>query len=368
MDFTFTEDQVQLRDAVRGYLHRKNDFSARTACARGERGWNESLWRGLAEDLGILAVMVPERAGGVGGGPVELMVVMEELGANLLLEPYLETAVVGAAALDAAGGRDADLAAIARGDMRLAYAWAEADARFDPLPRATVARRTESGWQLDGQKAVVAAAPFATHLLVTALADGEPALFLVEAGAPGIALEPVPMIDGRHAADMRLSATTVPQAACLLRGAEPLERLYDLAAAMIGAEAIGVMRCMIDDTIAYTQERSQFGQRISSFQVLQHRMVDMYMRFELATSAVYRAVLSLDGAPADRARAVSAMKVTVADACRFVGQQAIQLHGGMGMTDEVAVTHYFRRATVIESEFGSADYHRRRFARLSRAA
>jgi alkylation response protein AidB-like acyl-CoA dehydrogenase len=366
MDFNFTDDQRQLRDALRGYLARNNGFSVRTANARNAAGCSESLWRGLAEDLGILGLLVPEAAGGIDGDATDMMVVMEELGANLLVEPFLETAVVGASALGP--GHEAELAAIARGDLRLAFAWAEAETRFAPLPRDTIALRTAVGWRIDGHKIVVTGAPMATHLLVTARIGDEPALFLVDADAVGVAQQEFPTIDGRRAADVTLDAVAVPDRALVARGAEAIERLCDIATAMLGAEALGVMRVMLDDTIAFTKERRQFGQAIASFQVIQHRMVDMYMQLELATSAVYRAILSLDAAPAERARAVSAMKVMVAAACRFVGQNAIQLHGGMGMTDEVAVTHYFRRATVIESEFGSADWHRRRFAALSRAA
>jgi alkylation response protein AidB-like acyl-CoA dehydrogenase len=368
MDFTFTDDQTQLRDAVRGYLQRKNDFAARTKVLRSDAGWSEPLWRGLASDLGILGVLIPERLEGAAGDPVDAMVVMEELGASLLVEPFLETAIVGAAALTASGQHDAELRGIAQGEVRIALAWAEPDARFDRLPRATTAQQSGDGWRLDGRKAVVTAAPMATHLLVTALADGDPALFLVDADAAGVALQSFPTIDGRCAADIAFGGIDLPATSLVLRGAEAIERLLDLATAMLGAEALGVLRRMFDDTVAFTQGRSQFGQPIASFQVIQHRLVDMYMRIELATSAVYRAVLSVDSAPAERMRAVSAMKVTVADACRFVGQNAIQLHGGMGMTDEVAVTHYFRRATMIETEFGSADYHRRRFAALPRAA
>lgn len=368
MDFSFTDDQRQLRDALRGYLERENGFSARTASARSASGWSESLWRGLAEDLGILGVGVAETAGGAGGNAVDMMVVSEELGANLLVEPFLETAVIGAAALGAAGGREAELAAIVSGDMRCAFGWAEAESRFDPAAPGTAATRTAAGRRLDGRKVVVTAAPYATHLLVTARDGDEPALFLVETDAAGLSLQSYPMIDGRRAADIVFDAVSLPEAALLLRGEEAIERLCDIATALLGAEALGVMRVMLDDTISFTKERRQFGQPIAGFQVLQHRMVDMYMQLELATSAVYRAVLSLDAAPAERARAVSAMKVTVAGACRFVGQNAIQLHGGMGMTDEVRVSHYFRRATVIESEFGSADWHRRRFAALSRTA
>ena len=366
MDFTFTDDQRQLRDALRGYLQRNNGFSVRTANARSASGWSESLWRGLADDLGILGVFVPEGAGGIGGDATDMMVVMEELGANLLVEPYLETAVIGASVLGAA--HKAACAAIARGDMRLAFAWAEAETRFDRMPRDTIALRTTIGWRLDGHKIVVSGAPMATHFLVTARIGEEPALFLVGSDAIGISQQAFPTIDGRRAADVAFDAVAVPDGALVARGAEAIERLCDIATAMLGAEALGVMRVMLDDTIAFTKERRQFGQAISTFQVIQHRMVDMYMQLELATSAVYRAVLSLNAEPPERARAVSAMKVTVADACRFIGQNVIQLHGGMGMTDEARVTHYFRRATVIESEFGSADWHRRRFASLSRVA
>lgn len=369
MDFSLTDEQMQLREAVRGYLERNNAFAVRTATARSETGWNEDLWRGLARDLGITGAWAENRTtGGDNSSAVQLMVILEEVGANLLVEPFLETAIIAADILAAASGRNAERDAIGDGRMRGALAWAEPDRRFARLPHDTNARRVDRDWLLNGDKAVVVAAPMATHLFVTALADGEPALFLVDPASTGVSLKSFPTIDGRRASDISFTDVRLPADALLLSGAEAIERALDVATAMLGAEALGVLRRMLDDTIAFTKDRRQFGQPIASFQVLQHRMVDMYMHLELATSAVYRAILSLEADPADRARAVSAMKVTLAGACRFVGQNAIQLHGGMGMTDEVAVTHYFRRATVIETEYGSADFHRSRFAQLTRAA
>jgi alkylation response protein AidB-like acyl-CoA dehydrogenase len=367
MDFSLTDEQVQLREAVRGYLERNNDFASRTATSRGDEGWNDTLWRGLAQDLGITGAWIAQSAGGSAGTAVDMMVILEELGASLLVEPFLETAVIAAHILRASRNRDAELREISAGTLRAALAWAEPGRRFARIPHETRAQSTENGWLLSGQKSVVVAAPIATHLLVTALADGQPALFLVDPASTGVSHQSFPTIDGRRAADICFTDVALSRDALLLTGAEAIEHMLDIATAMLGAEALGVLRQMLDDTIAFTKDRRQFGQPIASFQVLQHRMVDMYMHLELTTSAVYRAILSLSSVPAERKRAVSAMKVTLADACRFIGQSAIQLHGGMGMTDEVAVTHYFRRATVIESEFGSADFHRRRFADLARA-
>ena len=368
MDFRLTNEQNQLREAVRGYFERNNDFASRTVTARSAEGWNETLWHGLAQDTGITGAWIADSAGGSGGTAVDMMVILEELGASLLVEPFFETAVIAAHILGASRDRAAELNQAAAGTLRAGLAWAEPDRRFARLPQETQARRSETGWSLSGRKSVVSAAPMATHLFVTALADGEPALFLVDPARTGVSQGSYPTIDGRRAADIDFTDVALSADALLLTGAEAIEQMLDIATAMLGAEALGVLRRMLEDTIAFTKDRRQFGQPIASFQVLQHRMVDMYMHLELTTSAVYRAILSLGSAPAERARAVSAMKVTLGDACRFIGQNAIQLHGGMGMTDEVAVTHYFRRATVIETEFGSADFHRRRFADLSRAA
>ncbi|HEX7872767.1 MAG TPA: acyl-CoA dehydrogenase family protein [Sphingobium sp.] len=377
MDFAFTDEQELLRSSLQSYLRDRYAFEQRDKTSRAEPGWRPETWRAFAEELGIVGATLPEAAGGLGGNAVDTMVIMEELGAALVLEPYLETAVIAAGLLAGAGGREAELAGIADGSALYAYAWAEPGSRYRYADVATRARRDGDGWVLDGAKSVVTAAPWATQLIVTARTAGEPgdaegvSLFLVDPKAAGVTLRPYPTIDGRRAAEVGLDSVYLP-ADALIGGegtALPLiEKVGDAAIAAMGAEAVGVMRRMLQDTIDYTKERRQFGQPIAQFQALQHRMVDMFMQVELATSAVYLATLSLDADPADRARAASACKVTVGNACRFVGQNAIQLHGGMGMTDELAVGHYFKRATVIDSEFGTTDYHLARFADLSAAA
>lgn len=374
MDFTLTSEQEQLRDSLRAFLADRNDFETRTKVSRSEPGWRESLWRAFADELGILGAPLPESAGGLDGDAVDTMVIMEELGGSLVIEPYLESVVIAGGLLK---GRDADLARIVTGDARFAFAWAEASSRYRFESVATKAERDDYGWLLSGDKAVVTAAPWATDLIVTARTAGAPgdkegvSLFLVDPGAAGVTLTAYPTIDGRQAADIRFDGIKLSADALIgpEHGALPLiEKVGDAAIAAMAAEAVGVMRRLVQDTIDYTKQRRQFGQPISSFQALQHRMVDMYMQLELATSAVYLATLSLDADPVERARAASTAKVAVGNALRFIGQNAVQLHGGMGMTDELAVGHYFKRATVIESEFGSVDYHLARYVALGKAA
>lgn len=377
MDFTLTSEQEQLRDSLRAFLADRNDFETRTKVSRSEPGWREPLWRAFADELGILGAPLPESAGGLSGDAVDTMVIMEELGASLVIEPYLESVVIAGGLLAGAGGRDAELARIVSGDARFAFAWAEASSRYRFESVATKAQRDGEGWTLSGDKAVVTAAPWATGLIVTARTAGAPgdrdgvSLFLVDPTAAGVTLQSYPTIDGRQAADIGFDAVKL-SANVLIgpeHGALPLiEKVGDAAIAAMAAEAVGVMRRLVQDTIDYTKQRRQFGQPISSFQALQHRMVDMYMQLELATSAVYLATLSLDADPVERAKAASTAKVSVGNALRFIGQNAVQLHGGMGMTDELAVGHYFKRATVMESEFGSVDYHLARYVALGKAA
>lgn len=377
MNFSFTDEQAQLRDSLKAYLAAHNSFEARTAASRTEPGWRETLWRGLADTLGILGATLPESGGGLGGGAIDAMVIMEELGSSLVVEPYLETALIAGGLLAAAGGRDVELRAIAAGDARYAFAWAEPQGRYRYRHVVTRAEREGDGWRLNGYKSVVTAAPWANQLLVTARTCGADtdehgiSLFLIDPAAAGVTLKSYPTIDGRRAADIVFDDVRLDTGALVGTADDALpliEWIGDVAIAAMGAEAIGVMRKLLQDTIEYTKQRRQFGQTISNFQVLQHRMVDMFMQLELATSAVYLATLNLDGDPAVRARAASAAKVSVGNACRFIGQSAVQLHGGMGMTDELAIGHYFKRTVVIEGEFGTADHHLARFAALSNAA
>jgi alkylation response protein AidB-like acyl-CoA dehydrogenase len=371
MDFNLTPEQEQLRDTLRAFLADRNDFETRTKVSRTQPGWREPLWRAFADELGILGAPLPESAGGLGGDAVDAMVVMEEMGRSLVIEPFLETVVIAGGLLAGAGGRDADLARIVAGDARFAFAWAEPAGRYRFDRVATTATRAGDGWTLTGEKSVVSAAPFATDLIVTASTEYGLSLFLVDPQAAGVTMTAYPTIDGRQAADIRFEDVQLPADALI--GAEgaalPLvEKIGDAAIAALAAEGVGVMRRLVQDTIDYTKQRRQFGQPISQFQALQHRMVDMVMQLELATSAVILATLSLEAEPVERAKAASTAKVAVGNALRFVGQNAVQLHGGMGMTDELAVGHYFKRATMIESEFGSTDYHLSRYVALGKAA
>ena len=344
MDFALTEDQRQLRESLRRYLRERHPS-------------DPAVWRSFAHDLGILSL-----AEEANRDPVSLMVVMEELGEALSLAPFCETVVTGAAILNAAGGATAAalVAAIAAGDVRLALAWAEPGARGAIDPRDTVATPDGDGWRIDGAKSLVAGAPDATHLIVTARTDQGSSLFVVPANAPGLAATMYRTIDARGAADVQFDGVRLPGAA-LLGTAGDGRRLFDEARAWTiaaqGAELVGAMRAMLRATLDYCGQRRQFGQTLADFQALQHRMTDMYGRIEMAASAVYLATLSLRAPAAERDRAAAVAKVTTGEAARFVGQNAIQLHGGMGMTDELPVSRHFRRATVLEAEFGTTAEH-----------
>lgn len=371
MDLSLSDEQVMLRDTLTRYLahsfafdpHRPRDAAA--------------LWQALGRDLGVLGAALPAEVGGLGGGAVEVMVVADALGEALAPVPYIETAVIAAGLLKRSGGDRAEalLPTIADGSVRAVLAAGEPDSRQALEAVATTARRSGNGWTLDGEKVVVAGAPGADWLLVTARTSGAPrdvrgmSLFLVPATADGLSRHDYALIDGLPASDLTLAGVTLPADALLGEegSALPLlEQARDEGIAALCAEAAGLTRKLLADTVAYTKERKQFGQPLASFQALQHRMVDMYIAAEQATSAAYLAALHVDSPADQRARAVAAAKATVADAVRFVGQNAVQLHGGMGMTDELAVGHYFRRATAIEQQFGAADHQAKRYAALMR--
>jgi alkylation response protein AidB-like acyl-CoA dehydrogenase len=374
IDFALTGEQEQLRDSVRAWLQDHYGFAQRCAAVRSPTGssFRPEVWSAFANDLGILAMTFPERVGGSGLDAVATMVVMEEFGRALVVEPYLETVVICGGLLAEAGGGRAErmLERIGAGQEVLAFAAFEAASRYEITNIATTARRDEGEWLLDGTKAVVAAAPWASYLLVAARTAGSRAerrglsLFLVPCSAPGVRMNSYPTIDGRSAADVTLERVRVP--ADSLVGAageaiEMIERSIDTAIAAMSAEAVGLLARLHDDTLDYAKQRRQFGQPIGRFQVLQHRLVDMYMEVELARSAAYLATLRLTAPAGERSRAASAAKVTINKACRRIGQSAVQIHGGMGMTDELAVSHAFRRATTIELELGTTDFHLARY-------
>src|SRR5580692_4564338 len=377
MDFNFTEEQSMLRDTVTSFLNDKYDFEARKGIVKSEAGWRPDYWKAFADELGILGAPFPEDLGGLGGGPVENMIVMEQFGRALVVEPYLGTVVIGGGFLKHSGhARAAELiGGIIAGDVVTAFAYAEPQGRYNWADLKTTARKDGAGYVLNGAKAVVVGAPWASHLIVTARTGGAQreaggvSVFLVEKSAPGVVTRDYPTVDGARAAEVLFENVSVPADALIGPEGEGLplvEAVVDEATVALCGEACGVLRRLHEGTVDYAKQRKQFGQPISQFQVLQHRMVDMFIELEQSISMTYMATIRLsDSDPVERAKAVSAAKVQIGKACRFVGQNAIQLHGGMGMTDEMAIGHYFKRATMIEGQFGSTDHHLARYEALS---
>jgi alkylation response protein AidB-like acyl-CoA dehydrogenase len=369
MDFNLSHEQDLLRDGLNKFLAARYDLEKSRTAVKTGAGWQPDIWKAFADELGILGAALPEDVGGIGGGPVEMMVIAEALGYALVVEPYVDTAVVAAGLLlraDTPAAREL-LERIAEGSAVVALAAAEAESGDRWQDIATTATGSGSEWTLTGAKTTAVAAPLATHLIVTAQTAAGRSLFLVDIGSvtTGLTMHPYRTVDDRRAADIVLD--DVP--AVLLGGegqAWPsIETARDEGAAAVCAEAVGCMRKVLADTVEYAKQRKQFGQPIGGFQALQHRMVDMHMELEQSVAAVYLAILNLDAAPEIRARAVSAAKATVGRAARFIGQNAVQLHGGMGMTEELAIGHYFKRLTAVQYEFGSTDHHVARYARLT---
>jgi alkylation response protein AidB-like acyl-CoA dehydrogenase len=304
------------------------------------------------------------------------MLIMEAFGRALVVEPYLQTVIIAGGLLSrGGGGRSAELVQeIIAGKAIFAFAQAEPQSRHSLRDIATTAQRRDVGWRLDGRKSVVIAAPIATHLIVTARTGGSQweaqgiSLFVVPANAPGLERHDYVTVDGHRAAELLFDAVQVSAADLIGTEGDAIslvEQIVDRARVGLCAEAVGCMKELCEQTITYTKQRRQFGRALADFQALQHRMVDMCMAVEQAASMTHLATLRLDNSPPERSMATAAAKFQIGRAARFVGQSAIQLHGGMGMTDELAVGQYFKRVTVIEEEFGSPDHHLKRYIELS---
>jgi alkylation response protein AidB-like acyl-CoA dehydrogenase len=379
MDFSFTEEQSMLRDTVASYLADNYGFDQRRAALGREPFWRPDVWSAFADELGILGAAFPEALGGLGGGYTENMVVMEELGKALVVEPYLGTVVIGGGFLKhgAPAGAEEMIGQIIAGKAIFAFAYAEPQGRYNIRDLKTTARKDGAGYVLNGHKAVVVGAPYATHLVVTARTGGGQrdaggiSVFIVPKSAKGVTTRDDPTVDGFRASEVYFENVALGAEARIGGEGEALplvEKVMDEAIAATCAEACGVLRRLQEGTVEYTKQRKQFGVPISSFQVLQHRMVDMFIQLEQSISMTYMATIRLSDSDAERAKAASAAKVQIGKACKFVGQNAIQLHGGMGMTDEMAIGHYFKRATMIEGLFGSTDHHLARYEALSLGA
>ncbi|MDX9996440.1 MAG: acyl-CoA dehydrogenase family protein [Phenylobacterium sp.] len=377
MDFNFTDEQTMLRDTVASYLADNYDFEKRRGVVTAEPGWRPQVWKAFADELGILGAAFSEELGGLGGGYVENMIVMEEFGKKLVVEPYLGTVVIGGGFLK--HGKPAGAAEligrIIAGEAVFAFAYAEPQGRYALADLKTTAKKDGAGWTLNGHKAVVVGAPWATHLIVTARTGGAQreaqgvSVFIVPKDAKGVTTRDYPTVDGQRASEVYFENVSLPAEALVGPEGQALplvERVVDEAITASCAEACGVLAKLHEGTLEYTKQRKQFGVPISTFQVLQHRMVDMFINVEQSISMTYMATIKVASDDAvERGKAASAAKVQIGKACRFVGQNAIQLHGGMGMTDEMAIGHYFKRATMIESAFGNTDHHLARYEALA---
>jgi pimeloyl-CoA dehydrogenase small subunit len=376
MDFAFTDEQRLLKDSVERLLADRYGFEARRRFVMEPSGWSREMWRSYAE-LGLLGLPFDEQHGGVGGGPVETMIVMEALGRTLALEPFFATIVLAGGLLRHGASeamRSALMPKIAAGDLLLAFAHAERQSRYDLADVATTARRDGGSYLLDGAKSLVIHGDCADKLIVSARISGERrdragiGLFLVDVEAAGVSRRAYPTVDGLRAAEVALSGVRVAADAVI---GEPgnafpiITQVADAAIAALAAEAVGAMAAMHELTVEYLKTRRQFGVPIGNFQVLQHRAAEMLIALEQARSMALFATMMADEADAtERRKAIAAAKVQIGRSARFVGQQAIQLHGGIGMTMEYKVGHYFKRLTAIDTMFGDADHHLAELARL----
>jgi alkylation response protein AidB-like acyl-CoA dehydrogenase len=374
MDIQLTEEQELLRGSLQRLLRDHYDFDARRKIVATDEGWSRKHWSAFAE-LGLCAAPFQESSGGLGGGPLATMIVMREFGRNLVVEPFLETVVLAGGLIEDVGSQaqhDAFLPQIMAGESIWALAWAEGRSRYDFNNVATTARRQGEVYVLNGTKATVIGAPWADKLIVSARTSGEPrdrsgvSLFVVDRRSANLHLQSFKTIDGRRAAEITLMNVQVPASQVLGtegEGVAALEACGDRAIAALCAEAVGAMSELNSVTLEYAKTRKQFGVALGTFQVLQHRMVDMFIALEEAISLTQHLNLSLATGEPHGSKLASGAKSKVGYAARFIAEQAIQLHGGMGMSDELNVGHYFKRIASINIQFGDPTYHLMRYAR-----
>jgi len=374
MDFEFSEEQRLLSETLRKFLSTGYSFDGRGKIIGSPAGVSEDVWAALAE-MGILGVPFDAEHGGFGGSSVDMMVVMEVLGEALVVEPYLATVGLGGRFVARGGSAEQQariLPALIQGKLKMAFAQTEPGARWDLRRVSTRATKSGDGWVLEGDKRAVVHGGSADLLVVSTRTSGATgdargiSLFLIERNAPGVAVTEYRGLDNLRVADVRLSGVHVGRDALLGdedEGFALIEEVVDYATVLLSAEAVGAIKYAHDATLDYLKTRRQFGVPIGSFQALQHRMVDILISYEQARSIACLACVKVDTADAaERRRVVSAAKIKIADAARHVSQEAVQLHGGMGMTEELKISHTFRRLTMIAQAFGDADHHLARFA------
>ena len=376
MDFNFTEEQEMVRDGLSRMVREQYDWETRRTAIASDAGWRPKIWAQLAE-LGILGMPFGEEVGGFGGSAVDSMLIMQEFGKGLVVEPFVPTVVCAGGFLKHAGTpaqKEEHIGGVIDGSRVFAFAYAEPRGRYDWADIETTAKHDGGGYVINGHKAVVIGAPWASHLIVTARTSGDRrdthgvSVFVIDKITDGIVTRDYETVDGRRASEVYFERAAVPTDALIGEEGTALaliEQVIDEATAAQCSEACGAMKVAHEMTVDYSRQRKQFGVPIGSFQVLQHRMVDMYTAYEQAVSLTYLATLRLGSSEIERKRAVSAAKVGVGQAARLIGQEAVQIHGGNGVTDEYAIGHYFKRLTIFESEFGNVDHHMKRHISLA---
>ena len=375
MNFSLSAEQQMLQDSISRFVQKDYDFDSRMKLVKSDVGYSKDHWKLFAE-LGWLMVPFSEADGGLGGSAADLMVVMEELGKGIVIEPFLATTVLAGgviAKLGSDGQKEALLGGIMDGSLQLALAYAEPASRYELANVATTAKENNLGYILNGHKAVVLNAGAADKIIVAARTSGQAndkdgiSLFVVDANSEGVNVQAYRTQDGGRAGEVRLENVLVSGDQLLGKEGEALpaiESVLDRATLAICSEAVGAMEVIIQKTVEYTKTRVQFGVPIAKFQALQHRMADMFIEQQQAKSIVLMAAMKLDQDSDDSAKSIAAMKSLVGRASRKVGQEAIQIHGGIGVTDELDVGHYFKRMTMIELLFGNSDYQTQRFSEL----
>jgi alkylation response protein AidB-like acyl-CoA dehydrogenase len=374
MDFRLSDDHRILKDMIARYLRDQYDLETRHRAAAIEPGFSRERWKAFAE-LGLIGALLPEEAGGYGGRGIDLLVVMEELGRGLVVEPFLATAVLGAGTIAAAGSdaQKALLEAVIAGDLLLAFAHGEPDSRYALAAVATRAELADGGWRLTGRKSVVINGDSADRLIVSARIAGDTesedglALFLVDPGAPGVSRRGVNTVDGGRVAEITLDNVALPADATLGKPGEAypvIEAVLGRGALALAAESLGAMEIAKDLTLDYLRTRKQFGQPIGKFQALQHRVVEFCLEIEQTRSAVMLAAARLEADRLAREKAIAAAKHLAGRVGRLVAEEAIQMHGGIGMTWEYALPHFAKRLVMIDHQLGDTDHHLERFAAL----
>jgi alkylation response protein AidB-like acyl-CoA dehydrogenase len=375
MDLTLSDEQRLLRESVDRFIAETYDADHRRRAAADPLGFSPEIWKKFA-DLGWLALPIDEAHGGLGGGAIETGILMEAFGRGLVTEPYLSTVVIGAALIAECGSEEqkqAILPKVADGSLRLAFAHSERAARHGLAEVNTTARRTPDGWRLDGHKIAVLDGNAADDIIVSARlandddAPGKLCLFLVPSGAKGLGLRDYSRLGGGRACNLDLPGIRLAADARLGDGSDALskiESVVDRALAALGAEAVGIMQIMLDMTLDYTKIRQQFGRPLAANQVIRHRLADMAMQCDEARSMALRAALMADAEPVVRGRAASGAKAKIGKCARFVAEQAVQLHGAMGVTEELDIGSYFKRLLAFDTMFGGSAHHYRRHAAL----